>query len=397
MTWHGEPVVDIPAATAADGPVYTRPLARPAAQDELAADDPAALPRPADGAGLRADLLALLGLARPGRQELGHRPVRPVRPRRHRPGHAGGRRAGPGGRGDRARHRAGHRRQRPLRPARSLPGHPAGAVRGVPERGGDRGAAAGRDELPELRLAGRSRGDVAVRRGGARARGRLRRPRRAGHRRERQLLQPDGHDGHPPHPGHRGARRARRRAPPGRHRVPGRRGGGRHSSCSAGPSRSSAGRPGRTSCHGHLGGRPPRPTWTPSGGWPGCSPRRPRPGCWPPRTTCPTAAWPSRWPSPACGAGPAARSGCPVTRSPPCSASRPGAAVVAVRPGREAAFAGSAAAHEVPGQDIGTTGGDSLTVAGLLRDPAGRARGRARRDAARVVRLSGPAARLPPG
>ncbi len=61
MTWHGEPVVDIPPASAADGPVYRRPLARPGAQDALAADDPAALPRPADGAGLRADLLALLG------------------------------------------------------------------------------------------------------------------------------------------------------------------------------------------------------------------------------------------------------------------------------------------------------------------------------------------------
>ena len=61
MTWHGETVVDIPPASAADGPVYERPLARPASQDALAADDPAALPRPADGAGLRADLLALLG------------------------------------------------------------------------------------------------------------------------------------------------------------------------------------------------------------------------------------------------------------------------------------------------------------------------------------------------
>ena len=61
MTWHGETVVDIPPASAADGPVYQRPLARPASQDALAADDPAALPRPADGAGLRADLLALLG------------------------------------------------------------------------------------------------------------------------------------------------------------------------------------------------------------------------------------------------------------------------------------------------------------------------------------------------
>jgi phosphoribosylformylglycinamidine synthase subunit PurL len=61
MTWRGETVVDIPPASAADGPVYHRPLARPASQDALAAGDPAALPRPADGAGLRADLLTLLG------------------------------------------------------------------------------------------------------------------------------------------------------------------------------------------------------------------------------------------------------------------------------------------------------------------------------------------------
>ncbi|HEX3191926.1 MAG TPA: phosphoribosylformylglycinamidine synthase subunit PurL [Streptosporangiaceae bacterium] len=61
MTWRGETVVDIPPASAADGPVYHRPLARPGSQDALAAGDPAALPRPADGAGLRADLLALLG------------------------------------------------------------------------------------------------------------------------------------------------------------------------------------------------------------------------------------------------------------------------------------------------------------------------------------------------
>jgi phosphoribosylformylglycinamidine synthase II len=61
MTWHGETVVDIPPGSAADGPVYHRPLARPAAQDALAADDPLLLPRPSDGPGLRADLLALIG------------------------------------------------------------------------------------------------------------------------------------------------------------------------------------------------------------------------------------------------------------------------------------------------------------------------------------------------
>jgi phosphoribosylformylglycinamidine synthase II len=65
MTWHGETVVDIPPGTAADeGPVYQRPLARPDSQDALAADDPAALPRPADAAALRDTLLTLL--AAPG-------------------------------------------------------------------------------------------------------------------------------------------------------------------------------------------------------------------------------------------------------------------------------------------------------------------------------------------
>jgi phosphoribosylformylglycinamidine synthase len=61
MTWHGEVVVDIPPGSAADGPVYDRPAERATGQATLAADDPAALPRPADGAALRADLLALIG------------------------------------------------------------------------------------------------------------------------------------------------------------------------------------------------------------------------------------------------------------------------------------------------------------------------------------------------
>ena len=63
MTWHGETVVDIPPSSAADGPVYRRPAQRGAAQDALAADDPDALPRPADGAAMRAALLALIGSA----------------------------------------------------------------------------------------------------------------------------------------------------------------------------------------------------------------------------------------------------------------------------------------------------------------------------------------------
>ncbi|MGO8887738.1 MAG: phosphoribosylformylglycinamidine synthase subunit PurL [Streptosporangiaceae bacterium] len=74
MTWHGEQVVDIPPGSAADeGPVYHRPAARPASQDELQAADPAGLARPAGrpgephpagaaaaGAPLRAALLAVL-------------------------------------------------------------------------------------------------------------------------------------------------------------------------------------------------------------------------------------------------------------------------------------------------------------------------------------------------
>ena len=61
MTWHGETVVDLPPASPAEGPVYHRPASRPGSQDTLAADDPLALPRPAHGAALRADLLALIG------------------------------------------------------------------------------------------------------------------------------------------------------------------------------------------------------------------------------------------------------------------------------------------------------------------------------------------------
>ena len=65
MTWRGEQVVDIPPASAADeGPVYHRPIQRPASQDAMAADDPAALPRPEGGPELRATLLSLL--ASPG-------------------------------------------------------------------------------------------------------------------------------------------------------------------------------------------------------------------------------------------------------------------------------------------------------------------------------------------
>ncbi len=61
MTWRGSVVVQIPPRTAADGPVYQRPLARPENLDALQASGPEGLARPADGAGLRETLLRLLG------------------------------------------------------------------------------------------------------------------------------------------------------------------------------------------------------------------------------------------------------------------------------------------------------------------------------------------------
>src|SRR5579875_1126870 len=62
MWWHGRRIVDLPPGTAAnDGPVYRRPIERPLDQDALVQHDGATLPRPRDGAELRATLLRLAG------------------------------------------------------------------------------------------------------------------------------------------------------------------------------------------------------------------------------------------------------------------------------------------------------------------------------------------------
>jgi phosphoribosylformylglycinamidine synthase II len=63
MTWRGGTVVQIPPETAADGPVYQRPIARPADLDALRAAGPDGLDRPKEGQDLRDTLLALLGSA----------------------------------------------------------------------------------------------------------------------------------------------------------------------------------------------------------------------------------------------------------------------------------------------------------------------------------------------
>ncbi len=61
VRWRGELVVDVPPASLADdGPVYTRPLRRPAGLDARQADGPAALPRPRTGPELRETLLRMV-------------------------------------------------------------------------------------------------------------------------------------------------------------------------------------------------------------------------------------------------------------------------------------------------------------------------------------------------
>lgn len=64
ITWHGEVVVDVPPGSVAhDGPVYERPLARPAYLDTMQSDVSSLLTRPSSGHELRAQLLAVLGSA----------------------------------------------------------------------------------------------------------------------------------------------------------------------------------------------------------------------------------------------------------------------------------------------------------------------------------------------
>ncbi|MFN3708247.1 phosphoribosylformylglycinamidine synthase subunit PurL [Microcella sp.] len=60
--WRGEKIVDVdPRTVAVDGPVYNRPMQRPAWLDALNADSARALPRASDDSELRAQALAVLG------------------------------------------------------------------------------------------------------------------------------------------------------------------------------------------------------------------------------------------------------------------------------------------------------------------------------------------------
>ncbi|OLF13236.1 phosphoribosylformylglycinamidine synthase subunit PurL [Actinophytocola xanthii] len=60
ITWHGQTVVDVPPRTVAhEGPVYQRPVQRPADQDALVAAGPEQLPRPSGPDELRAEILRM--------------------------------------------------------------------------------------------------------------------------------------------------------------------------------------------------------------------------------------------------------------------------------------------------------------------------------------------------
>ncbi|MFP5283208.1 MAG: phosphoribosylformylglycinamidine synthase subunit PurL, partial [Actinomycetes bacterium] len=62
IDWYGQTVVDVPPRTVAhEGPVYTRPVARPALQDAVQANTSAGLARPGVGAELADTLLRLVG------------------------------------------------------------------------------------------------------------------------------------------------------------------------------------------------------------------------------------------------------------------------------------------------------------------------------------------------
>jgi phosphoribosylformylglycinamidine (FGAM) synthase-like enzyme len=163
VTWHGETIVDVPPRSVAhDGPVYQRPLGRPAYLDALQQDETRGLERPVTGQQLRATMLTLLGspnlcdkswvTKQYDRYVMGNTALAM-------PDDAG---VVPRRRGDRTRRRGLHRLQRPVHQARPVCGCAARAGGGVSQRRDGGGGAAGRHRLPQLRVTGGPRGDVAV-------------------------------------------------------------------------------------------------------------------------------------------------------------------------------------------------------------------------------------------
>ena len=226
MTWRGGTVVSIPPRTAADGPVYQRPMARPADLDSLQATAPDGLDRPKDGPALRATLLALLGSA----DEADKSWVTAQYDHYVRgntvlamPEDGGLLRVDEQTRLGIALATDGNGRYCRLDPYQGTQLALSEAYRNVAMTGATPVAVTnclnfGSPEDPQVmwQLAEAVRGLAD---GCADAR-------HPGHRRQRQPVQPDRRQRHPPHPGNRRARRPRRRQPPSRRRIHHRRGPG---------------------------------------------------------------------------------------------------------------------------------------------------------------------------
>ena len=220
ISWHGECVVDVPPRTVAhEGPVYQRPLARPDWQDALNADTTAALPRPKTGEELRATVLALLGSPHLcSRAFITEQYDRYVRGNTVLAEHADGgvlRIDEATGRGIAVSTDASGRYTQ-LDPYAGAQLALAEAYRNVAVTGATPVAVTNCLNFGSPEDPGR---DVAVRPGGPRARRWLCSPWHSGHRRQRQLLQPDRRDGHPADPGGGCARGPRRCEPATAHRA----------------------------------------------------------------------------------------------------------------------------------------------------------------------------------
>ena len=322
-----------------------------------------ALPRPATGDELRDTAAAAGRLAEPGRQVLGHRPVRPVRawatPRWRcptTPAWSGSTRS-PGS-ASRSRLDCNGRFAR----ARPVRGRAARARRGLPQRRHRRRRAARRHRLPELRLARGPGRDVAVRAGGRRPRRRLPRARHPGHRRQREPLQPDRRRPRSTRPRWSASSACMddvtRRTPSGwRHAGPEPLPAGHHPRRVAGSAWAHV-------VHDHLGGLPPALDLAAERRSPRSWSRRAATAWSTPPTTSPTAASPRRWSSRACDSASARGSGstsCASAtaspRSPRCSPSPPAGCWSPCRARRRCASPTCAprAAWSTPGSGWSTT------------------------------------------
>ena len=185
----------------------------------------------------------------------------------------------------------------------------------------------------------------------------------AGHRRQRQLLQPDRRHRDPAHPGGRRARGDRRRDRAGADRL--RRDRRRGLAARRDPRR--AGRVGLGRCRARSPGRAAAGAGSRAreAAGRGCWSRPRDAGCSAAPTIWPTAAWPRRWSSRRCAAG-SGRSVSLAERRPVRGAvlreHRTGAGVAAGD--RVGELAELAEAASVPLTRLGTTGGDALVVDG---------------------------------